>query len=55
LAYESDNLVWWLMGLSVKGIIEKFDLRCPIYKNTAKYGHFGKVEYSWEKIVDSKY
>ena len=31
-------------------IIEKLDLRKPIYKNTASYGHFGREEFSWEKI-----
>ncbi|MBR5947106.1 MAG: methionine adenosyltransferase domain-containing protein, partial [Clostridia bacterium] len=32
-------------------IIEKFDLRRPIYKPTAAYGHFGRtdVELPWEK------
>ncbi len=30
-------------------IIEKLDLRRPIYKKTAAYGHFGREEFSWEK------
>ncbi len=32
-------------------IIEHFDLRRPLYKNTAAYGHFGRtdVELPWEK------
>ena len=32
-------------------IIEKFDLRRPIYKQTAAYGHFGRedVDLPWEK------
>ena len=30
-------------------IIEKFNLRSPIYKETASYGHFGKEIYPWEK------
>ena len=47
---EIENFAWGLMDLSVKGIIEKFDLKRPIYKNTAKYGHFGHEEYPWEKI-----
>ena len=45
-----EDFAWNLMDLSVKGIIEKFDLKRPIYKNTAKYGHFGYSEYPWEKI-----
>jgi len=31
-------------------IIEKLDLRKPIYKKTAAYGHFGREEFPWEKI-----
>ncbi len=33
-----------------KAIIEKLNLRRPIYKKTAAYGHFGRVEFPWEKI-----
>ena len=46
-----NDFVWSLMDLSVKGIIENFDLRRPIYQRTAKYGHFGNSEYPWE-IID---
>lgn len=31
-------------------IIEHLDLRKPIFKKTAAYGHFGRSEFSWEKI-----
>ncbi|MDD4938211.1 MAG: methionine adenosyltransferase [Candidatus Shapirobacteria bacterium] len=47
---EIEDFAWDLMDLSVKGIIEKFDLKRPIYKKTAKYGHFGHEEYPWENI-----
>lgn len=30
-------------------IIEKLDLRKPIYKKTASYGHFGRDIFAWEK------
>lgn len=40
-----------LLDMSVKNIIEQLDLRRPIYAQTAAYGHFGKAELSWEKIV----
>lgn len=33
-----------------KAIIEKLDLRRPIYKKTAAYGHFGKPGLPWEDI-----
>jgi len=35
--------------LTPKGIIESLDLRKPIYRQTACYGHFGRNEFSWEK------
>lgn len=31
-------------------IIKELDLLKPIYKKTACYGHFGRDEFSWEKI-----
>lgn len=40
-----------LLDCSVKAIVEKLDLRRPIYLQTAAYGHFGKAEFPWEKIV----
>ncbi len=40
-----------LLVPSVKNIIEQLDLRRPIYLQTAAYGHFGKPELPWEKIV----
>lgn len=40
-----------LLDLSVKGIVEGLDLRRPIYKETARYGHFGRKLFPWEKVV----
>ncbi|OGH65004.1 MAG: methionine adenosyltransferase [Candidatus Magasanikbacteria bacterium RIFCSPHIGHO2_01_FULL_41_23] len=31
-------------------IIEYFNLKRPIYRETAAYGHFGRPEFPWEKI-----
>ncbi len=31
-------------------IIKNLDLRKPIYKKTASYGHFGRKDFSWEKL-----
>lgn len=38
--------------LTPEGIINSLDLRRPIYKQTAAYGHFGRtdVELPWEKL-----
>ncbi len=30
-------------------IIEKLDLRKPVYKETSAYGHFGRDHYAWEQ------
>jgi S-adenosylmethionine synthetase len=37
--------------LTPKGIIESLDLRRPIYRKTAAYGHFGRndPDFTWEK------
>jgi S-adenosylmethionine synthetase len=37
--------------LTPRGIIETLDLRRPIYKKTAAFGHFGRTEpeFTWEK------
>jgi S-adenosylmethionine synthetase len=37
--------------LTPRGIIESLDLRKPIYKKTASYGHFGRTEpgFTWEQ------
>jgi S-adenosylmethionine synthetase len=40
-----------LIDTSVRGIIDALDLRRPIYSRTSAYGHFGKADLPWEKIV----
>lgn len=37
--------------LTPNGIIEYLDLKKPIYSKTTNYGHFGKNEMTWEKII----
>jgi S-adenosylmethionine synthetase len=48
---ELAKLVRKNFELTPRGIIEELKLRRPIYKATAAYGHFGRVEhgFSWEK------
>ncbi len=41
-----------LIDTSVRGIVEKLDLRRPIYQQTSAYGHFGKEALPWEQIQD---
>ena len=38
--------------LTPMGIIDYLDLRKPIYKKTTNYGHFGKENLPWEKVVE---
>jgi S-adenosylmethionine synthetase len=47
---ELQKLIRANFSLTPKGIIESLDLRRPIYKKTAAYGHFGRKEkdFSWE-------
>ena len=37
--------------LTPRGIIESLDLRRPIYRKTAAFGHFGRTEpeFTWER------
>ena len=37
--------------LTPRGIINYLDLQKPIYRKTTNYGHFGKADLSWEKII----
>ena len=39
---------------SPANIISELDLQKPIYKQTACYGHFGRDEFAWEKIKQTK-
>lgn len=38
-----------VFDMTPAGIIKTFDLKRPIYKQTACYGHFGRPEFPWEK------
>ncbi len=54
-AKKSDKAIKDFMGkvldTSVEGIITGLDLLRPIYLPTAAYGHFGRDEFPWERIV----
>ena len=39
-------------NFNVENIINELDLRRPIYRSTSNFGHFGKEEYSWEKVKE---
>ncbi len=50
----SDNAISEMIqkevDLTPAGIIKRLDLKKPIYVNTSSYGHFGRKEFSWEKL-----
>ncbi|NLP10851.1 methionine adenosyltransferase [bacterium] len=48
---EIVKLVRKNFNLTPRGIIEMLDLRRPIYRDTASYGHFGRLDmdFSWER------
>ncbi|MBU2884138.1 methionine adenosyltransferase [Gilvimarinus agarilyticus] len=49
--HEIENLVREHFDLRPKGLIAMLDLKRPIYRATAAYGHFGRElpEFTWEK------
>lgn len=51
-AEKLEELVRANFKLTPKGIIESLDLRRPIFKATAAYGHFGREgkDFTWERI-----
>ncbi|MFH1292342.1 MAG: methionine adenosyltransferase [bacterium] len=49
---ENDKLVSAVrkvFDLTPSGLIRELDLKRPIYRATAAYGHFGRPEFPWEK------
>jgi S-adenosylmethionine synthetase len=42
-----------VLDTSVRGIIDGLQLRRPVYEKTAAYGHFGRADFSWEKLVEA--
>jgi len=48
---EIEEFAWKLLDLSVPGILSGLNLRRPIYRETARYGHFGRTGFPWEKVV----
>ena len=48
---ELARLIREKFDLTPNGIIEYLDLKKPIYTKTTNYGHFGKEELAWERII----
>ena len=48
-SYDGRKWIVKNFDLSPAGIIKFLDLRRPIYRQTAAYGHFGNNQFPWEK------
>ena len=48
---ELVHLIKTKFDLTPDGIIEYLHLKEPIYERTTNYGHFGKDDLPWEKII----
>ncbi len=48
---EIKEFIKELLDVSVSGILTGLNLRQPLYLKTASYGHFGREEFPWEKII----
>ena len=49
---ELEKVIQKDIDMTPRGIIKRLDLRRPIYRKTAAYGHFGRndKEFTWEKL-----
>ncbi|MHB1455943.1 MAG: methionine adenosyltransferase [Armatimonadota bacterium] len=47
---EIISIIKECFDLTPKGIINRLDLLRPIYRETAKNGHFGNINFPWEQI-----
>ena len=45
-----EDAIQEIFDLRPAAIINDLDLRRPIYKSTAAYGHFGREEFPWEQV-----
>ena len=51
-AEELVNIVKEKFDLTPDGIINYLKLKEPIYTKTTNYGHFGKKDLEWERIIE---
>lgn len=50
LERELESFITKNIDLTPEGIITRLNLRRPIYRPTAAYGHFGRHEFPWEHL-----
>jgi S-adenosylmethionine synthetase len=46
-----EEYAWQLLDMSTQGIVSGLDLLRPIYRESARYGHFGRSTFPWEAVV----
>ena len=46
---DMQNLIAETFDMRPKAIIDKLNLRQPVYRQTSAYGHFGRDGFAWEK------
>jgi S-adenosylmethionine synthetase len=51
--HRLNDVVRCVFAKNPDGIIHTLDLRKPIYRQTAAYGHFGRPEFAWEDTAVS--
>jgi S-adenosylmethionine synthetase len=49
--FKLSTLVWEFFDFRPQAIIDRLDLRRPIYQETAAYGHFGRPQFPWESTA----
>ena len=49
---EIEKTIRKYFDLTPSGIIAKLKLRLPVFRKTASYGHFGREQFSWERLDD---
>jgi len=47
---QIEEFAWKMTDVSTRGFVEELNLLQPIYRNSARYGHFGRSEFPWERI-----
>ena len=47
---EIEKYVKENFNFKLQNIIDELELKTPIFKNTACFGHFGRKEFPWERI-----
>ena len=46
-----ESFAWKTLDMSVPKILSRLELRKPIYRETARYGHFGRDGFPWEEVL----